>query len=77
MHSFVKFKDIGKFKELSLDSMYRKLDIFNKKFTKLKNVIPQTEANKSLKEKVLDDVGNLFNELHYIFKDKYNEEKIV
>ena len=44
------------------------------KFTNLKNVIPQTEANKSLKEKVLENVGDLFNELYYIYKDKYNEE---
>ena len=25
--------------------------------------------------KVLDNVGDLFNELYYIYKDKYNEEK--
>ena len=73
-HSFVKFKDIGEFKELSLDSMHEKLKDFHKKFNKLKNVIPQTEANKNLKEKVLDNVGDLFNELYYIYKDKYNEE---
>ena len=24
---------------------------------------------------VLDNVGDLFNELYYIYKDKYNEEK--
>ena len=73
-HSFVKFKDIGEFKELSLDSMHKKLKDFHKKFIKFKNVIPQTEANKNLKEKVLDNVGDLFNELYYIYKDKYNEE---
>ena len=27
-HSFVKFKDINEFKELSLDSMYKKLNYF-------------------------------------------------
>ena len=73
-YSFVKFRDINEFKELSLDCMHNKLKDFHKKFTKLKNVIPQTEANKKLKEKVLDDVGDLFNELYYIYKDKYNEE---
>ena len=41
-HSFVKFKDIGEFKELSLDSMHKKLNDFHKKFTKLKNISPQT-----------------------------------
>ena len=28
-----------------------------------------------MKPKVLDNVGDLFNEIHYICKDKYNEEK--
>ena len=37
-------------------------------------VNPQTDENKALKTKVLDNVGDLFNELFYIYKDKYNEE---
>ena len=49
--------------------------IFKKKFNKLKAVNSQTDENKVLKPNVLDNVGNLFNELHYIYKDKYNEEK--
>ena len=28
-----------------------------------------------MKPKVLDNVGHLFNELYYIYKTKYNEEK--
>ena len=40
----------------------------------IKNVSPQTKTNENLKEKVLDNVGGLFNELCYIYKDKYNEE---
>ena len=54
--------------------MHKTLKKFNKIFTGLKNVIPRTNANKKLKEKVLDDAGNLFNDLYYIYKDKYNEE---
>ena len=73
-HSFVKLKDINEFKELSLDSMYKKLNDL-KKINKLKAVDPQTNENKVLKPKVLDNVGDLFNELYYIYKDKYNEEK--
>ena len=46
-----------------------------KKFNKLKAVNPQTDENKVLKPKVLDNVGDLFNELYYIYKDKHNEEK--
>ena len=41
----------------------------------LKNVIPQAKENKDLQEKVLNDVGDLFNELYYIYKDKYNEHE--
>ena len=61
--SIVRFKDIGEFKELLLDSMHKKLKDFHKKFIKFKNVIPQIEANKNLKEKVLDNLGDLFNDL--------------
>ena len=70
-YSFTKFKDIDEFKELSLDSM----NDFKKRFNKLKTVDPQTDENKVLKQKVLDIVGYLFNELYYICKDRYNEEK--
>ena len=66
---------ITEFKEVSLDSMYKKLNDFKKRFNKLKTVDPQTNENKALKPKALDNVGDLFNELHYIYKDKYNEEK--
>ena len=37
---------------------------------------PQIKEKEDLKEKVLDDVGDLFNELNYVYKDKHNEEKI-
>ena len=46
-----------------------------KKNNKLKAVNPQTDDNKFLKPKVLDNVGDCFNELYYIYEDKYNEEK--
>ena len=39
-HSFAKFKDINEFKELSLDSMYKKLNDFKERFNKLKAVDP-------------------------------------
>ena len=45
------------------------------KNNKLKAVDPQTNENKVLKSKVLDNVRDLFNDLYYIYKDKYNEEK--
>ena len=41
----------------------------------LKTVNPQADKNKDLKPKVLNNAGDLFNEMYYIYKDKYNEEK--
>ena len=40
----------------------------------LKNVTPETDENKDQQEKVLNNVGDLFNELYYIYKDKCSEE---
>ena len=57
-HSFTKFKDIDEFKELSLDSMYKKLNDL-KKNNKFKAVNPQTNENKVLMPKVLDNVGDI------------------
>ena len=73
-YNFVKFKDVGEFKELSLDSMYKKLNNFYKKFAKLKYVSPQTKIYENPKEKVLGNVGDLFNKPSQIYKDKYNKE---
>ena len=66
--SFAKFKIIDDINELSLDSMHKKLENFHKKFNKLKNVIPRTKENKRLKNKVLINVGNLYNDFYYIYK---------
>ena len=65
-HSFVKFKNIKDFKELSLGSMHKKLNNCRKKITGFKNVSPQTKNNEDLKAKVLENVGDLFNELNYL-----------
>ena len=45
--------------------------ISTKKINNFKVVDPQTDENKVLQPKVLDNVGDLFNELYYI----YNEER--
>ena len=57
--------------------MYKRLNDLKKRFNKLKYVDPQTDENKVLKAKVFNDAGDLFNELYYIYKDKYSEEKDV
>ena len=55
--------------------MHKKVTDFRKRFNRLKTVKPKTDENKNQQEKVLDDVGDLFNELYYVYKDKYSEEK--
>ena len=46
--------------------------IFKERFNRFKIVNLQTDTNNVFKEKVLDSVGGLFNELYYIYNDKYN-----
>ena len=46
-----------------------------KKINRFKAVNSQTNENKVLKPKVLDNAEDLFNDLYYIYKDKCNEEK--
>ena len=45
---------------------------YHKKFTSLNNLVPRTENNKELKQEVLINAGDIYNELYYIFKNKYN-----
>ena len=49
-HSFVKYKNIGDIKELSLDSLYKKLNKFNDGIISLKNVASQKKEKKRTKE---------------------------
>ena len=56
-------------------ALWTKNSMIQKNFNKLKAVNPQTNENKESRPKVLDNVGDLFNDLYYIYKDKYNEEK--
>ena len=53
----------------------QKTEWFKNNNNKLKTVDPQTNKNKFLKPKILGNVWHLFNDLYYIYKDKYNEEK--
>ena len=63
-------KYLKKTKEISTWFIFK-----NIAFIKLKSVNPHTEANKDLKAKVFDYAGDIFNELYYIYKKKYEEEK--
>ena len=50
---------------------------FIKKINSFKKVSPQTKKNEDLKTEVLDNAGDLFNDLYYICMEKYKEEKNV
>ena len=53
--------------------MHKRLQDFHKKFAGLKKFSPQIKKYKDIKT---ENAGDLFNDLCYIYKDKYNEEKI-
>ena len=53
--------------------MHKTMKDFHKKFPSLGNVVSQTNDNKTLKNKVLINAGDLYNDLYYIYKDKYNK----
>ena len=54
--------------------MYKKLNDFHKKFTRFKIVALRTKDKKILKNKVLSNARNVYNDLYYIYKDNYNKE---
>ena len=59
-HNFTNFKDIDEFKKLSFDSVHKKLNDFKKRFNMFKVVNPQTDENKALKTKVLENIWRSF-----------------
>ena len=73
-HSFSKLKNISDIKKLSLDSMFNLMRKHHKKFISLKNLTPRTENNKKLKQEGLINVGDIYNALYDIYKNKYNKK---
>ena len=73
-YSFLKYKDIDEFKELSLDSFYKKLNKFNNQIVNLRNISSRKEEKKELKYQVYSNAKKLYNVLYYIYKEKYNKE---
>ena len=47
---------------------------YHKKFTSLNNLVLQTKNNEELKQEVLINAGDTYNELYYIYKNKYNKK---
>ena len=54
--------------------MFNLMRKYHKKFISLKNLTPRTENNKKLKQEVLINAGDIYNELYYIYKNKYNKK---
>ena len=54
--------------------MFNLMREYHKKFTSLKNLVPRTKNNKKLKQEVLINAGDIYNELYYIYKNKYNKK---
>ena len=73
-HSFTELKNIDNIKKLSLGSMFNIMKEYHKKFNSLNNLKPRTKDNEKLKQEVLTNVGDLYNELYDIYKSKYNKK---
>ena len=73
-HSFAKLRNINDIKKLSLNSMFRLMEEYHNKFVTLKNLIPQITDNKKLKKEVLNNAGDYYNDLYYIYKNKYHKK---
>ena len=54
--------------------MFSLMRKYHKKFTSLNNLVLRTENNKELKQEVLINAGDIYNELYYIYKNKYNKK---
>ena len=72
--SFPKLKNIDDIKKLSLDSMFCIMKEHQKKFNSLNKLKAQTKDNKKRTEEVLNNVGDIYNELHDICKSKYSKK---
>ena len=71
-HSFEKLRNIGNIKKLSLDSMFNLMKEYHGKFNSLNNLKPQTKDNEKLIQEVLTNVGDIYNQLYNIYKNKCN-----
>ena len=54
--------------------MFNTMKMYHKNFTSLNNLTPRTENKEKLKQEVLINAANIYNELYYIYKNKYNKK---
>ena len=74
-HSFSKYKEVNKFKQLSLDSVEKMLQNLYDQFNKLKKLQPKTNKKKKKMAKIFDKITDFPNKHFDIYKENYNEEK--
>ena len=73
-YRFEKLRNIDDIKKLSIDSMFNQMKEHHKKFNSLNNPKPQKKDNEKLKQEVLTNVVDIYNELYDIYKSKYNKK---
>ena len=76
-YSFVKRKNIDDIKKLLLDSMYNLMKDHHKTFVELNKLVPRTKDNKNKRLEVLIHVGNIYDELYYIYKSNTSKCKYI
>ena len=54
--------------------MFNLMKEYHEKFNSLNNLKPQTKDNEKLKQEVLTNAGDIYNELNDIYKSKYNKK---
>ena len=54
--------------------MFNLMKQYHKKFNSLNNLKPRTKDNEKLKQEVLTNVGDIYNELYDIYKSKYKKK---
>ena len=55
--------------------MFSQMREYQQKFNKLDYLKTRTENNKRRKQRVLAYVNDIYNELYYIYKNKYNKKR--
>ena len=54
--------------------MFNLMKEYHEKFKNLNNPKPQKKDNEKLKQEVLTNVGDIYNELYDVYKSKYSKK---
>ena len=54
--------------------MFNLMKEYHEKFNRLDNLKPQTKDTEKLKQEVLTNVCDIYNELYDVFKSKYSKQ---